>query len=115
MRVAEVLSDLTSLRVCDHDAALLLVTSYKDLEANREDGKSPIRRKGSKDLKRSASIEGADEDPDLQRAIDLVDLHHGVKEKHTHGLDMSLQQARRDVDVIAQRMLDKSRGEKTLG
>ena len=37
------------------------------------------------------------DDPDLQRAMDLVDLHYGVKEKHMRGVDMGLQRARRDV------------------
>ena len=42
-------------------------------------------------------LEDEKDDPDLQRAMDLVDLHYGVKEKHMQGLDMGLQKARRDV------------------
>ena len=42
-------------------------------------------------------IEG---DPDLQRALDLVDLHYGMKEKHVQGSDMGLQAAREEVNKV---------------
>ena len=43
-------------------------------------------------------------DLDLQRAIDLVDLHYGVKEKHMRGVDMSLSQARIDVNRVLEKL-----------
>ena len=43
---------------------------------------------------------GAEEDPDLQRAIDLVDLHYGVKVKHVQRPDMGLRQARINVNGL---------------
>lgn len=43
-------------------------------------------------------------DPDLQRAMDLVDLHYGVKMKHAQGEDRGLLQARRDVDEVLERL-----------
>lgn len=54
---------------------------------------------------RSTSVlEDAKDDPDLQRAMDLVDLHYGVKEKHKHGIDLSLQKARQDVRRVMEGM-----------
>ena len=42
-----------------------------------------------------------DEDPDLQRAKDLIDLHYKVKVKHAGGaLDQELEQARREVGEV---------------
>ena len=38
--------------------------------------------------------------PDLQRALDLVDLHYGVKVKHQEGTDRSLQAARAEVNEV---------------
>ncbi|KAL8695947.1 MAG: hypothetical protein Q9224_003060, partial [Gallowayella concinna] len=42
----------------------------------------------------------ADNDPDMQRATDLMELHHGVKVKHVQGADEGLVQAWRDVDAV---------------
>ena len=44
------------------------------------------------------------EDIDMQRAIDLMDLHYGVKMKHVQGEDAGLTQARKKVDVILERL-----------
>ena len=111
MQVASILSDLTSLRVCvcmlhrkkdspllnhtpklndlpqDHSAALALVSVY------RSDRASVVR-----------ADEKAGEDPDMQRAIDLVDLHYGVKVKHAQGEDAALRQARREVDTVLEKL-----------
>ena len=60
------------------------------------------------------SQESAAEDPDMQRATDLVELHYGVKVKHARGLDSGLLQARRDVDRVLEslkpREMDRERG-----
>ena len=72
----------------DHSAALALVSVHQsDRASTRADEK-------------------AGEDPDMQRAIDLVDLHYGVKMKHAQGEDAALRQARREVDMV----LDKLEG-----
>ena len=40
------------------------------------------------------------EDPDLQRAFKLVELHNEVKVKHAQGEDQGLGKARRDVKDV---------------
>ncbi|KAL9127298.1 MAG: hypothetical protein Q9217_003785 [Psora testacea] len=82
MQVASILSDLTSLRVCDYPAALALVYVHKQ------------------DSKPQSSSGEEDSDVDMQRATDLVSLHYGVKMKHKQGDDEGLEQARRDVDSV---------------
>lgn len=92
MQIASILSDLTSLRVCDHSAALALVSVHRP-------GRAPI----AADEDREPSVK-AKEDPDLQRATDLLALHHGVKMKHMQGEDAALTQARREVDVVMEKL-----------
>ncbi len=43
---------------------------------------------------------GAHNDPDMQRATDLVELHYGVKMNHMQGEGADLKQARIDVDRV---------------
>ena len=130
MQIAEILSDLTSLRVCvsvidrlchrsllnppkEHDAALTLVTSYKSLDKSSTIGVAgsqgqlqstddPISSADSARSESSLAFQG--EDPDLQRVIDLVDLHYGLKEKHVQGMDTGLQKARIDVNRVLERL-----------
>ncbi|QDS68181.1 hypothetical protein FKW77_010481 [Venturia effusa] len=108
MKVAQVLSDLTSLRVCDQKAALDLVsarpsttsTSAGSVEAVRQHTAALLA--GTKD----------DNDPDLQRAKDLVELHYAVKVKHLSKgtgeveADESLEDARHAVKVAMEEMMD---------
>ena len=83
----------------DHSAALALVSVHR---------KKPASVTTDKDeLEQSKNIE---EDPDLQRAADLVTLHHDVKMKHVQGEDAGLKQARRDVDRVLERLEGKSFG-----
>ena len=119
MKVAEILSDLTSLRVCvmhfqsrpvalliklqEHEAAMALVSCRPSGE-----GQSSSNKLGSAKTNSTAApsrtlsgLEG-DGDPDLQRAMDLVDLHYGVKEKYSQGKDMSLEAARAEVHKVLQ-------------
>ncbi|MCJ1478488.1 hypothetical protein MMC13_007168 [Lambiella insularis] len=116
MQIAEILSDLTSLRACEYEAAIALVSSYQTLDSDPHASSSTPQKyldEHSTEKKSDAStrpraahrtslLEYAKDDPDLQRAIDLVDLHYGVKEKHKNSVDMSLQKARQDV----QRMME---------
>ncbi|KAF2482498.1 hypothetical protein BDY17DRAFT_324776 [Neohortaea acidophila] len=85
MQVAEVLSDLTSLQVCDPHAALELVST-------RPDG-----------YHAGTNLTNGDpqpDDSDLQRAKDLVGLHASVKMAHRDGTDTELEAARRDVERV---------------
>ncbi|MCJ1409195.1 hypothetical protein MMC19_003273 [Ptychographa xylographoides] len=110
MQIAEILSDLTSLRVCDYEAALALVTSYKTLHPTSQ-AQLPNQNPAFPTLTRQKSIqEEAKDDPDLKRALDLVDLHYGVKEKHMQGADMGLKKARMEV----QRVMDGLDGGKRV-
>ncbi|KAL8642860.1 MAG: hypothetical protein Q9228_000507 [Teloschistes exilis] len=86
MKIANILSDLTSLRVCDHNAALALVSTRA----------SPPKPSAPQSAKPG-------QDSNMQRALDLLELHNGVKLNHVRGEDHGLTQARRDVDnVLAQ-------------
>jgi hypothetical protein len=40
----------------------------------------------------------------MKRAIDLVELHYGVKISHMEGEDAGLRQARRDVDRVLEKL-----------
>ncbi|ORY14994.1 hypothetical protein BCR34DRAFT_478591 [Clohesyomyces aquaticus] len=92
LTLAEILSDLTSLRLCDPAAALALVsvrpaktTSTSTSTANSATT-NPEQPQADKDDKG---------DPDLQRAKDLVELHYSVKEAHKRGeLEKGLAEAR---------------------
>lgn len=106
MKLAEFLSDLTSLRVCvstslslkrssrlivhqDPNAALALVSARADSSANGDS----LRPSASKD----------DGDIDLKRAKDLLDLHGSVKLAHQDGTDHELNTAR---DAVAKALRD---------
>ena len=45
----------------------------------------------------------------MKRAMDLMELHHGVKMKQVHGEDQGLMQARRNVDAVLAK-LEKAAG-----
>ncbi|KAL8781592.1 MAG: hypothetical protein Q9213_005942 [Squamulea squamosa] len=92
MQIASILSDLTSLRVCDHTAALALVATRAP--ANDTSNVKPIQSHESKDT------HGTEYDPDMERAMDLMELHQGVKMKYARGEDQDLMQARKDVDAV---------------
>ncbi|KAL8820138.1 MAG: hypothetical protein Q9223_001588 [Gallowayella weberi] len=105
MQIASILSDLTSLRVCDHNAALALVSTRApatDTQATesskREDATTPQQ---------------AHNDPDMERATDLMELHHAVKVRHIQGADEGLMQARRDVDAVLAK-LEPPIGDRTV-
>ncbi len=40
----------------------------------------------------------------MRRAMDLMDLHYGVKLKHVKGEDKELREARREVDEVLERL-----------
>ncbi|PLB52663.1 hypothetical protein P170DRAFT_423505 [Aspergillus steynii IBT 23096] len=93
MQVAEILSDLTSLRVCDHHDALALVTVNNRICASRLPSELPH----SGLTKNEDPQESADDD--LRRAKELVELHYEIKARHVDGrVDGELAQAREEVD-----------------
>ncbi|KAF2467564.1 uncharacterized protein BDR25DRAFT_234181 [Lindgomyces ingoldianus] len=81
MQLAEILSDLTSLRVCDPTAALALVSERPS--------KSPNTKANQKLVE--------EDDPDLKRAKDLVELHYSVREAYEL-LGKDLREAREAVE-----------------
>ncbi|KAK0947610.1 hypothetical protein LTR29_000867 [Friedmanniomyces endolithicus] len=85
MRVAEVLSDLTTLYLADPKAALALVTARVSHDGTAET-KPMVRHE--------------DDDPDLQRARNLVQLHASVKVAHQDGTDWELNEAREAVAKV---------------
>ncbi|KAJ9400603.1 hypothetical protein DTO282F9_2488 [Paecilomyces variotii] len=89
MQIAEILSDLTSLRACGHNEAIALVTVHKNID-NAESSRAKSEE---------------NQNPDLQRAKDLIDLHYNVKMKHMRGqqpgmVDEGLRKARDDVSRV---------------
>ncbi|KAL8927654.1 MAG: hypothetical protein Q9172_001283 [Xanthocarpia lactea] len=106
MQLALILSDLTSLRVCDHAAALALVST----RAPASDISAPAVTR----LHRSKDTHEVDNDPDMERAMDLIELHQEVKMKHGRGEDQGLTQARKDVDAVLVE-LERVAAERGLG
>ncbi|KAH8426729.1 uncharacterized protein LDX57_004462 [Aspergillus melleus] len=95
MQVAEILSDLTSLRVCDHHDALALVTVNDRLSASRIPSEHP-----SSGISKDENL-GDSADEDLRRAKELVELHYEIKARHADGrVDGELAQAREGVDRV---------------
>ncbi|KAL4897655.1 hypothetical protein BDV59DRAFT_168205 [Aspergillus ambiguus] len=87
MQVAEILSDLTSLRVCDHHDALALVTVNERIAPSTTDENS------------TRTEEKPNED--LQRAKELVELHYEIKARHANGtVGDELARAREDVNQV---------------
>ena len=46
----------------------------------------------------------AKEDPDMQRATNIVELHYGIKVKHIQGDNAGLREARREVDRVLEKL-----------
>jgi hypothetical protein len=88
MQIAAFLSDLSSLNIAPHTAALAMVTVHK-----------PNSTTTSAELTPSNSASA--QDPDIQRANELVSLHYAVKVKHRQsGLDEELLWAREKVNDV---------------
>lgn len=122
MQVASILSDLTSLRACvsplsklpapslpsptplltlpssqGHDEALALVRANRNLAPASS---SPGTARKASVPSASTSQQQEETDPDLRRALDLVDLHSSVKVKLLQGPDVGLQRACADVEAV---------------
>ncbi|CAA9957725.1 hypothetical protein CFE70_001275 [Pyrenophora teres f. teres 0-1] len=84
IQLAQILSDLNSLRACDPSAALALVSARPN--TNTTASSAP------------ASTPESTQDTELDRAKDLLKLHYEVKEAHMRGeLGRGLQEAREAV------------------
>ncbi|QKX57515.1 uncharacterized protein TRUGW13939_04629 [Talaromyces rugulosus] len=91
MQIAEILSDLTSLRACDHTEALNLVNVNKT----------------AKELESPKTSEKDSDSLELSRVKELVALHYGVKVKHLKNgpgsnpvVDDGLRRVREDVNRV---------------
>ena len=121
MQIAALLSDLKSLSVCSHSAAINLVNVHKHLDDNTKtntntgnksttDNSNRVERSGSADsdagqsqaqLQSELDAANTNQDVDLKRANDLVALHYAVKVKHQEsGMDKELLHARRVVGGV---------------
>lgn len=91
MRLAEILSDLVSLRVCDPAAALALVSARPgDVQHSTTTTAS---------TNGDAKEKNDDDDVDIKRAKELVRLHYEVKQAHKKGeLSRALEEARGSVE-----------------
>ncbi|KAJ5153390.1 uncharacterized protein N7482_009868 [Penicillium canariense] len=88
MQVAEILSDITSLRVCGYNEALALVNGPAAAAKNASSENAPVATSDSQVIKQES----------LQRAKELVQLHSEMNSRHANGeIDDELRQAREDV------------------
>ncbi|KAF7567548.1 hypothetical protein PtrM4_141390 [Pyrenophora tritici-repentis] len=69
IQLAQILSDLNSLRACDPSAALALVSARPNTNTNTT----------------APTPASTQEDTELERAKDLLKLHYEVKEAHMRG------------------------------
>ncbi|EUC37432.1 hypothetical protein COCCADRAFT_22977 [Bipolaris zeicola 26-R-13] len=95
MQLAEILSDIVSLRVCDPAAALALVSARPDSSPSTttQDTTAPAEPNTTPTTQQDES------DPDLKRAKDLLKLHFEVKEAQKRGeLSRGLEEARAMVE-----------------
>ncbi|KAG9626253.1 hypothetical protein KCU64_g18858, partial [Aureobasidium melanogenum] len=88
LKIADILSDLTSLRVGDPAAAMDLVMARPPRD---------VAALSTQQLQKAQNT--TDSDVDLARAQDLLDLHANVKLAHREGLEHALLQARQQVDM----------------
>ena len=86
MQVAAFLSDLKSLSVCSHEAALDLVSVHKSAAEANTDFKA----------------QSENDNNDRKRANELALLHRDVKLKHSRAPDAQLNEAREGVRRILQ-------------
>ncbi|PTU17575.1 hypothetical protein P175DRAFT_0407171, partial [Aspergillus ochraceoroseus IBT 24754] len=99
MNVAEILSDLTSLRVCEYNDALNLVTVNERLSSPGAVGKN-----GSTSSTENQPQAAGSKD-DLRVAAELVELHYEMKSIHKDGrVDDELLRGREGVDRVLQEL-----------
>ncbi|OJD14813.1 hypothetical protein AJ78_04869 [Emergomyces pasteurianus Ep9510] len=105
MKVAEILSDLTSLRACGHAEALALVNVHETIPNSEQQHQQDLGHVPPPIGNDSTSTAQSEE---LRRARDLVELHNDITLKQlnsqTGSLNEELRKARRDVDRVLQEL-----------
>lgn len=97
MQVAAFLSDLRSLSVCSHEAAIGLVQAHQEIRYEEASNMNTSAPQVARDPGKSLDLR----DADLQRADELVSLHHDVKLRHMqNGQDQELLSARHAVRSV---------------
>ncbi|KAH6878883.1 hypothetical protein BKA58DRAFT_104991 [Alternaria rosae] len=95
MQLAEILSDLVSLRVCDPAAALALVSAHSNTSTSTSPPSSHDHAANTTTDPGSTTTMDDEQDPELKRAKDLLKFHYEVKEAHKRGeLGRGLEEAR---------------------
>ncbi|KAJ5917832.1 hypothetical protein N7454_010207 [Penicillium verhagenii] len=99
MQVAEILSDITSLRVCGHNEALSLVNANQSLaETSATETSNSSTVNASHDAPETQLNNKQDH---LRRAKELVKLHYEFKSRHSDGeVDSALRKSREDVEKV---------------
>jgi len=104
MRVAELLSDLTTLRpeVCvRHYSTISQKPYHKNKLTPSQDQKAALALVNTRPEGTTPTSSSTDsDDHDLKRAKDLLELHADVKLAHADGTDPELIEARRAVEKV---------------
>ncbi|KAG9777503.1 hypothetical protein ABEF93_000707 [Exophiala dermatitidis] len=98
MQIAAFLSDLKSLSICSHEAAVSLVKPARSTSVDSKETASDNHEASPP----GASAEPQQSlDPDLQYANELVSLHYDVKVNYLQrGADPDLIQAEKNVEQV---------------
>ncbi|KAL2829719.1 hypothetical protein BDW59DRAFT_141873 [Aspergillus cavernicola] len=95
MKVAEILSDLTSLRACEYNDALNLVTVNERLPSSET-----VDTNATQESILKTTQEGTTNDH-LRLASELVELHYEMKAVHKDGrVDDQLRRGREEVNRV---------------
>ena len=121
LRNATASSPPPSANVCqDHTSALALVSAYKTIQYTSDPSAStrtrsiyPTASSSSTPDPRSQKSESerTEENPDLQRALDLMDLHYGVKIRHMEHGEAELEKAREGVRKVIENLREQEKDE----
>ncbi|KAL4882799.1 hypothetical protein BJY04DRAFT_186072 [Aspergillus karnatakaensis] len=102
MKVAEVLSDLTSLRACEYNDALNLVTVNERLPPS-----DTIAQSAKESTPAPAKSEAVNDN--LRLASELVELHYEMKAIHKDGrVDEQLRRGREEVNRVLRELAGSS-------
>ncbi|KAH0543059.1 hypothetical protein FGG08_002572 [Glutinoglossum americanum] len=100
MKIAEILSDLTSLR--GSDEALALVTASSTVIPGSSSSQPSLST--SRVDNRNSPRLSDENDPDLRRARELLALYATVNSKHAQGFDPGLERASQDIGALIERL-----------
>ncbi|KAL2867115.1 uncharacterized protein BJX67DRAFT_353988 [Aspergillus lucknowensis] len=104
MKVAEILSDLASLRACDYNDALNLVTVNERLPSSETGDRTAPGDSTAKQPKSEPEKEH------IRLATELVELHYEMKAIHKDGrVDDQLRRGREEVNRVLRELASSSR------